>query len=166
LGIKGGSYLADFGIEGVGEAYMAYYALFEEREWSYTYITTSSALIPLQALAASGRSNSTFRTINNLIWHHEIPRLNLLPQTAHSTKRNNRPDANTPQRRNICTVGYFVRRVLVVETVAGEEGDGGVVVREDVDGGGGVAPGGQWVECCDGDVAGEGLQAGAADYGD
>ena len=39
------------------------------------------------------------------------------------------------------------------DTVAGEEGDRDVVVFEDVDGRGGVAPGREWVEDCDGDVA-------------
>ena len=36
----------------------------------------------------------------------------------------------------------------------------------DVDGGGGVAPGGERVEGCDWDETFEGLETGAADYGD
>ena len=35
-----------------------------------------------------------------------------------------------------------------------------------MDGRGGIAPGRQWVEDCDGSVTGEGLEAGTADYGD
>lgn len=61
------------------------------------------------------------------------------------------------QRRDIRTAGHLVRRQFVVQAVAGQEGDGRVVVDEDVDGGGGVAPGGQRVERCDGCVAWEGL---------
>ena len=62
-------------------------------------------------------------------------------------------------------------RDLVVQAVTREEGDGdggaaagGVV--QDSDGRGGTAPGGCWVERGDGGEAWEGLQAGAANYGD
>lgn len=50
----------------------------------------------------------------------------------------------------------------MVEAVAREEGDGGVVVLEDGDGGGGGTPGCLYVELGDGDEAFEGLEAGAA----
>lgn len=50
--------------------------------------------------------------------------------------------------------------------MAREEGDGHVVVREDVDGCGGGAPWGLRVDGCDGRVAWEGLETGAANYGD
>lgn len=50
--------------------------------------------------------------------------------------------------------------------MAGEEGNRCVVVREDVDGGGGVTPGGEGVDGCDGDETFEGLETGATDYGD
>ena len=59
-----------------------------------------------------------------------------------------------------------MRRVLVVEAVAGEEGYGYVVVGEDGDGGGWVAPWGRRVECCDGREAWEGLESCSAYYGD
>ena len=49
--------------------------------------------------------------------------------------------------------------------VPGEEGDGDVVVLEDCNGGGGIAPWCRGVDCCDGLVAGERLEASAADYG-
>ena len=75
----------------------------------------------------------TLRPINNLIGNHKIPRPDLFLQTAHRTESNYRPNTNTPQRRNICSGRYFVGGMLVEFTMAGEEGDGDVVVLEDVD---------------------------------
>jgi len=46
-----------------------------------------------------------------------------------------------------------MRCVFVGDTMAGEEGDRDVVVFEDVDRCGGVAPRCEWVENCDRDVA-------------
>lgn len=55
---------------------------------------------------------------------------------------------------------------LVVETVAREERDVGVLVGEDGDRGRGLAPGRDWGDCGDGGEALEVAEAGAADDGD
>ncbi len=122
------------------------------------------AHMPNNTLFKKGERSHTFRAIDNLIRYHEVSRSNLLLQTTHSTERNHSPDPNASQRRNICPGRYFVRGVLVGCAVAGEEGNGDVVVLQDVDRRGRVAPGSEGVNCCDWDVAFELLQAGAADY--
>lgn len=57
-----------------------------------------------------------------------------------------------------------MRCEFMVCAVTRQEGDRNVVVLEDVDGRGGVAPGRERIDGRNGDVAGEGLQAGTADY--
>ncbi len=108
--------------------------------------------------------------------HQEVPRLHLLPQTAHRAEPHRRPDAQLLERGHIGPVRDLVRRVLVVLAVAGEEGDdcggrggGGRGVGEDGDGGGGETPGGGGRgDQGDGGEGGggEGGESGAADYGD
>lgn len=75
----------------------------------------------------------TFRSINDLIRNHKIPGPNLLLQTAHSTKSNNSSHANASQRRNIRSRVHLMWSKLVVLSVAGEEGNGNIVVLQDVD---------------------------------
>ena len=50
--------------------------------------------------------------------------------------------------------------------VAREEGDGDIVVREDMDGGGWGAPGSSWIDRRDGDVAWKLLEASATNNAD
>lgn len=56
--------------------------------------------------------------------------------------------------------------MLVVSAMTGEEGYGGVVVREDLDGRGRLAPGGDWVDGADVLEAGHLGEAGTAYHGD
>jgi hypothetical protein len=61
---------------------------------------TPISLIPLPSIFPL-RLSLTLRTINNLIRYYKIPRLDLLLQAPHGTKRNNSPNANASQSRNI-----------------------------------------------------------------
>lgn len=56
--------------------------------------------------------------------------------------------------------------MLVMGSVAGQEGYGGVVVREDLDGRGRLAPGGDWVDGTDVLEAGHLGEACPAYHGD
>jgi hypothetical protein len=131
--------LGDLFVEGVGEADVADYSSFEER-----------------------KRPDPFGAINDLIRNHEISRLDLLSQASDGRKGDHTSHTETPQSGDVGTVRDLVRGELVVEAVAREEGDGGVVVLEDGDGGGGGTPGCLYVELGDGDEAFEGLEAGAA----
>lgn len=55
---------------------------------------------------------------------------------------------------------------LMMSSVSRQKGNGNVVVREDVNGCGCVAPWCEGVDGCDGDESAEGLETGSADYGD
>lgn len=56
----------------------------------------------------------TLSSVNNLIRHDKIPRLDLLSQTSNSTKGNNSSNPNTSQRGNVRTIGNLMRRNLMV----------------------------------------------------
>lgn len=74
--------------------------------------------------------------------------------------------ADVAQGGDVGAGGHLVGGELVVGAVAGQEGDGDAVVLEDADRGGGVAPGRQGVDGCDGRVALDLGEAGAAYDGD
>ena len=128
-------------------------------------------------------SNQThpLRPIHHLIRHHEIPRLDLLPQAAYRAERHHAADAQLPQRGDVRPRRHLVRRQLVVQAVPREEchvqrrARGGrgrpARVREDRDRRGGRAPGREERgvrerETSDGREGGEMREAGAADDGD
>lgn len=83
-----------------------------------------------------------FGPINNLLWHHKIPRLNLLPQTPHCTERNNRAHTDGPQGGNVRPTGDLAGMELVVQAMPREKGYGVHTVWsvQDCDGRGGIAP--------------------------
>lgn len=138
--------LCDILIERVTEGHMAHNPAFKERKRPHS-----------------------LGAINNLIGHNKISWLNNLLQTTHSRECNNGPDTNASQSRDVGTVGYLMRRNLVVCAVAAEECDGHILagvaalVMNDCDGGGRLAPGSIDLERSDFAEAGEVLEAGSAD---
>lgn len=91
-------------------------------------------------LLKEGKWPNALRAIDDLIRHHEIPRLDLLLQTANGTERNDAAHTKTSQSGDVGAHWYLVWCVLVGEAVSGEEGDGLVGVLEDGNWGGGRAP--------------------------
>ncbi|KAK6602355.1 hypothetical protein H4I95_07457 [Botrytis cinerea] len=85
-------------------------------------------------LFKEGKRTHSLGPINNLIWHYEIAGLDFLAQRAHGTKCDDGSDADAAESSDVGAVGDFVGGELVVSTMAREEGDGGGVVGEDVDG--------------------------------
>jgi hypothetical protein len=104
--------------------------------------------------------------IDDLVGNDKVHGLDLLAQGADCGEGDDAADADVAQGGDAGAVGHLVGRELVVQAVAGEEGDVGAVVGEDVDGRGRRAPGRDGVEHGDGLVALELAQAGAADDGD
>jgi len=104
-----------------------------------------------------------FRAVDNLIRHHEVPRLDLFLQGANGAEGYDAAHPEGAERGDVGAVGHFMRGERVVDAVAGEEGDRHRVVMEDGDGGGGLAPGSGHREGGNGGEAFELLQAGAAD---
>lgn len=110
--------------------------------------------------------------IDDLVRHDEIARSDLLLQAADGGEGDDGADAERAEGGDVGARGDFVRGELVVEAVAGEEGDGGWVpgcgggVVQDRDWGGGSAPRGRGVEGCDWREVCEFFQACAAYHGD
>lgn len=110
--------------------------------------------------------------IDDLIRDDEIARSDLLLQAADGGEGDDGADAERAEGGDVGARGDFVRGELVVEAVAGEEGDGGWVpgrgggVVQDRDRGGGSAPRGCGVEGRDRGEVCEFFQACAAYYGD
>lgn len=143
----------DFGdalVEGVGEADVSDHAALEESEGP-------------DALGA----------VDDLVRDDEVARLDGFLQTAYGAEGDDGAHAEAAQGGDVGARGNLVRCDLVVQAMAGDEGDGdglalagGRVVVEDGDWGGGRAPGGGGLERGDLGEAGEGLKAGAANDGD
>jgi hypothetical protein len=125
-----------------------------------------------EASLEEGKGADALCAVDDLVGNDEVPRFDLLPQGAHGGKGNDGADAEAAQRGDVGAGGHFVGGELVVEAVAGEEGDGealsgrGGRVQEDGDGRGGEAPGRGGVEGGDVLEVREVLEAGAADDGD
>lgn len=141
--------LRETSVKGIGESNMTYHTALEK-----------------------GKRPHALGAIDDLIRHNKVPRLDLLLQTADRGKRNDGPDTQTPQGGDVGAIRHLVRRKLVVETMARDEGDGdglsaaGGGVVEDADGGGGLAPRRVDVQTCDMCEARERLQSGTANDGD
>jgi hypothetical protein len=103
--------------------------------------------------------------VDDLIRHHKVAWLDLLLQGADGAEGDDAAHAEGAEGGDVGAVRHFMRRERVVRAVAGEEGDGDRIVREDGDGRGGGSPGGGWSEGGDGGEAFEVLKAGAADDG-
>ena len=67
---------------------------------------------------------NALRAVNHLVRYHKVAWLDLLLQTADCGKGNNGTDTDGAEGGNVGTGGDFMRCVLVVQAVAGEEGDG------------------------------------------
>ena len=113
-----------------------------------------------------GERPDTLGAIDDLVGNDKVHGLDLLAKGADGGEGDDAADADVSQGGDAGAVGHLVGRELVVQAVAGEEGDVGAVVGEDADGRGRRAPGGDGVEHGDGLVALQLAQAGAADYGD
>lgn len=119
-----------------------------------------------QALLEEGEGADALSAIDNLVRHNEVHRLDVLLQGPDGAEGNDGAHADVSQGGDVGAGGHLVGGELVVGAMAGQEGDGHAVVLEDADGGRGVAPGRQGVDGCDGRVALDLGEAGAAYNGD
>jgi hypothetical protein len=104
--------------------------------------------------------------IDNLVGNDKVAGLDLLLQRADGGEGNDTADTEGAEGCDVGAVGDFVGSERVVGAVAGEEGDGGVLVGEDRDGRGRGAPGSGDVQGGDRGVTFELLETGSADDGD
>ena len=83
-----------------------------------------------------------FSPIDNLIRHHKIPRLDLLPQTSHRAERNNCAHAYEPQGGNVGAARDLAGMEFVVQAMPREKGYRVRTMRgvQDCDGRGGITP--------------------------
>lgn len=118
------------------------------------------------AALEKGERAHALGTVNDLVRDDKVHGLDLLAQGADGREGDDAADADGAQGGDVGAGGHLVGRELVVQAVAGEEGNGDAVVLEDADRGGGLAPGGRGRQLGDGRVAFELSEAGAADDGD
>ena len=130
-------------IKGIRETNVTYDAAFEKGEWAYA-----------------------FGAIDDLVRHHKVHRFNLLPQGADGRKGNNASHPEASQGGNVGSVGYFVRRKLVMQAMASKEGNICAIVRQDLDRGRRLTPGRDGVHRSNGLVALELAETSAANDGD
>lgn len=117
------------------------------------------------AALVEGEGPDALGAVDDLVGNDKVHGLDLLAQGADGREGDDGAHADGAKGGDVGARGNLVGGKLVVETVAGEEGDGVAVVLEDHEGGGGRAPRGDGVEGGDGDVAVELGEAGAADDG-
>jgi hypothetical protein len=112
-----------------------------------------------------GKGSDALGAIDDLVRDDKVHGLDLLLQRADGGEGNDASDTEVAESGDVGTVGDLVGRKLVVQAVAGEEGDVDAVVGEDGDGRGGISPGGEGVDEGNGLVALELGKAGAANDG-
>ena len=118
------------------------------------------------AALEEGEGAHALGPVDDLVRDDKVHRLDLLAQGADGGEGDDGAHADGAQGGDVGARVDLVRRDLVVDAVAGEEGDGDARVLEDHDGARGLAPGGVDVERGDGSVAIDLVEAGAADDGD
>lgn len=133
----------DLGVEGVGEADVADDAVLEEGEGA-------------DALCA----------VDDLVGDDKVHGADVLLQGADGAEGDDGAHAEVAQGGDVGAGGHLVGGQLVVQAVAGQEGDGHAVVLEDLDRRRGETPGRLRVDGCHGRVAVDLGQAGAANDGD
>lgn len=100
-----------------------------------------------------GKRADALGAVNGLVGDDKVHGLDLLLQRADSRKGDDAADADAAESRNIGPVGHLVRRELVVQAMAREEGNVDVAVGQDMDGRRGLAPWRVGVEGSDGCIA-------------
>lgn len=118
------------------------------------------------ATLEEGEGADALGAVDDLVRDDEVHGLDLLLQGADGGEGDDAADADGAQGGDVGAGGHLVRRELVVQAVAGEEGDGHAGVLEDHDRGGRLAPGRRRVQGGDGRVTLQLAEAGAADDGD
>lgn len=113
-----------------------------------------------------GKGADALCSVDGLVGHDKVHGLNLLLQRPDGGEGHDAPHADVAKGGNVGSVGHLVRRELMVQAVAREEGDVGALVREDLDRRRGSAPGRLRVDNGHGLEAVELPEAGAADDGD
>lgn len=118
-----------------------------------------------------GERTDALGAVDDLVGDDKVAGLDLFLQRAYGAEGNDGADTEAAESSDVGAGGHLVRSDLVVETMAGDEGDGdglavgrGRGVVEDGDGRGGSAPGSGELEGGDGCEAREGLEAGATDH--
>ena len=101
--------------------------------------------------------------VDDLVGHDKVHGLDLGLQRADGREGDHAPHPDVSQRRDVGARGHLVRRKLVVEAVARDEGDGHAIVLEDVYRRRGKPPGRLGIEGRDWLVAFEVGEAGASD---
>lgn len=81
-----------------------------------------------------GKRTNTLCTINDLIRNDKVHGLDVFLEGADGGKGDDASYADMSKSGNVGSVGDLVRSELVVDAVAGEEGDVNALVGEDVDG--------------------------------
>lgn len=104
--------------------------------------------------------------VNDLVGDDKVHGLDVLLERAHGRESNDASHADMSKSSNVGSVGNFVRRELVMEAVAGQEGNVDAFVGEDADGRGRRTPGRHGIELGDGLIPLELAETGAADDGD
>lgn len=122
--------------------------------------------VPHQALLEEGEGPHALGPVDDLVGQDKIHGLDVLLQGADGAEGDDAAHADVAEGCDVGARGDLVRRQLVVGAVPREEGDGHAVVLEDLEGRGGVAPGGEGVHRRDGGVAVDLGEAGAAYHGD
>ena len=81
-----------------------------------------------------GERADALGAVDDLIRDNKVHGLDLLLERAYGGEGDDGSDADVTQGRDVGAVGDLVRRELVVDAMAGQEGDIVVVVSEDLDG--------------------------------
>lgn len=105
------------------------------------------------AALTKGEGADTLGPVDDLVGDDKIHGLDLLLEGAHGREGNDTSHAHVAEGSNVGSVGDLVRRELVVEAVAGKEGNVDAFVGEDADGRGGRAPGRHGIQLGDRFVA-------------
>lgn len=119
-----------------------------------------------EPLLEEGEGPDALGAVDGLVRHDKVHGLDLLPQRADGGEGDDGAHADVAQGGDVGAVGHLVRRELVVDAVARDEGDEVAAVLEDLHRRRREAPGRLRVERGDGDEALELAQARAADDAD
>lgn len=119
-----------------------------------------------EAVLEEGEGAVALGAVDDLVRDDEVHGADLLAQGADGGEADDGAHAQRPQGGDVGAGGDLVRRELVVLAVAGQEGDGHAAVFEDQDRRRRITPGRQRVYACDGHVAVDLVEPGAADDGD
>lgn len=121
------------------------------------------------SLLEKGVGTDSLSAVDDLVGDDKVTRTDVLLEGTDGGEGEDGADSDGAESGDVGEVGDLGRGELVVDSVAGQEGDGNASGgAEDVDGRGGSAPGGGGGEDSGGNetVVDEGLNSGTTDDGD